>query len=59
MIVWEVLMRTPYDDDIKEKVGIMRLLNNGVFEAAYPLHDGRYDRKGPEDEDGSTRQVRE
>jgi hypothetical protein len=47
MIVWEVLMRTPYDDDAKDKVGIMRLLNNGVFEAAYPLHDGRYDAEGP------------
>ena len=42
-------MRTPYDDDphAKDKVGIMRLLNSGAIEAAYPLHDGRYDTEGP------------
>ena len=39
-IVWQLLMRTSYDDDDSDKVGIVRLLSNGVFKAAYPLHDG-------------------
>ena len=34
-------MRTSYDDDDSDKVGIIRLLSNGVFKDAYPLHDGR------------------
>ena len=29
-----------YDDENEDKVGIIRLLSNGVFAAAYPLHDG-------------------
>ena len=29
-----------YDDENDDKVGIIRLLSNGVFAAAYPLHDG-------------------
>ena len=37
----------------------MRLLSSGVFEAAYPLHDGSYDSEGPEGEDGSTRRVKQ
>jgi hypothetical protein len=37
--------------------GIIRLLSDSVFEAAYPLHDGRYDTDGPDDEDNSTRRV--
>ena len=40
-MVWQILMRTSYDDDDSDKVGIVRLLSNGVFKAAYPLHDGR------------------
>ena len=28
------------------KVGIVRLLNNEAFKAAYPLHDGKYDNDG-------------
>ena len=80
MIVWEFLMRIPYeaeecteesvvndckseseedsyddsDDDTEDdseyeeegKVGIVRLLNNEAFKAAYPLHDGKYDNDG-------------
>lgn len=38
-IAWEVLMRTTYDDTDRQK-GIYRLLNEGVYLAAYPLHDG-------------------
>jgi hypothetical protein len=34
-------MRTRYDDEDIDKVGIVRLLSNGVYKAAYPLHDGR------------------
>ena len=40
-MVWQILMRTSYDDDDSDRVGIVRLLSNGVFNAAYPLHDGR------------------
>ena len=39
--MWQILMRTSYDDDDSDKVGIIRLLSNGVFKDAYPLHDGR------------------
>lgn len=39
-IVWQILMRTRYDDDDSDKVGIARLLSNSVYKAAYPLHDG-------------------
>ncbi|XP_077492136.1 anoctamin-4-like [Amblyomma americanum] len=38
-IAWEVLMRTTYDDNDRQK-GIYRLLNEQVYLAAYPLHDG-------------------
>lgn len=39
-LVWQILMRTGYDDENKEKVGITRLLSNRTYSAAYPLHDG-------------------
>ena len=39
-IVWQILMRASYNNDDSDKVGIVRLLSNGVFKAAYPLHDG-------------------
>ena len=44
-IVWQILMRTRYADASSEdrsKVGINRLLNNGAYLAAFPLHDGSY-----------------
>ncbi|XP_063218601.1 anoctamin-4 [Bacillus rossius redtenbacheri] len=41
-IVWQIMMRAKYDDG--EKVGIRRLLNNQTYLAAYPLHEGRYDK---------------
>ena len=34
----------------KLQVGIVRLLNKGAYTAAYPLHDGRYDKDGPNGE---------
>ena len=40
-MVWQILMRTSYDDEDSDKVGIIRLLSNGVFKDVYPLHDGR------------------
>ena len=46
MIVWQILMRTPYDPENPDKMGINRLLNNGVYKAAFPLHDGKYDEYG-------------
>ncbi|XP_043246594.1 anoctamin-5-like isoform X2 [Amphibalanus amphitrite] len=44
-IVWQILMRTRYSDaqsKDRSKVGINRLLNNGAYLAAFPLHDGGY-----------------
>ena len=32
------------------QVGIARLLSKGTYSAAYPLHDGRYDKDGPNGE---------
>ena len=39
---------TEDDSEYEEegKVGIVRLLNNEAFKAAYPLHDGKYDNDG-------------
>ncbi|XP_069684912.1 anoctamin-5 isoform X2 [Periplaneta americana] len=39
-VVWQIMMRAKYDDS--EKVGIRRLLNNGAYLAAFPLHEGSY-----------------
>ncbi|XP_033610717.1 anoctamin-4 isoform X5 [Cryptotermes secundus] len=39
-VVWQIMMRAKYDDS--EKVGIRRLLNNGTYLAAFPLHEGSY-----------------
>jgi len=52
LIVWQVLMRTRYSDSKEDasKVGIARLLSKGTYSAAYPLHDGRYDKDGPNGE---------
>uniref|UniRef100_A0A0K8SKC7 Anoctamin n=2 Tax=Lygus hesperus TaxID=30085 RepID=A0A0K8SKC7_LYGHE len=41
-IAWTILMRTKFDED--QKVGIRRLLNNGTYLSAFPLHEGSYDR---------------
>lgn len=39
-------MRAKYDDD-SERVGIRRLLNDYTFLAAFPLHEGSYDKDAP------------
>uniref|UniRef100_A0A8C2KVE6 Anoctamin n=1 Tax=Cyprinus carpio TaxID=7962 RepID=A0A8C2KVE6_CYPCA len=47
-IVYYILTRCPYyKEDCKEedKTGIKRLLNNGTYTSAYPLHDCKYWKK--------------
>ncbi|XP_072527054.1 anoctamin-5b isoform X3 [Salminus brasiliensis] len=47
-IVYYILTRCPYykeDRKEKDKTGIKRLLNNGTYTSAYPLHDCRYWKK--------------
>ena len=51
LLTYEILSRTPYDIAVSDtyeaftlanndpKIGIDRLIANGVFQAAYPLHD--------------------
>ncbi|KAM9358744.1 anoctamin-7 [Symphorus nematophorus] len=41
-VVYEILARTPYGVVKKGEVGIDRLLNEQVFTAAYPLHEGGF-----------------
>ncbi|KAM4619256.1 anoctamin-5 [Polymixia lowei] len=44
-IVYYILARCPYtrsDCEEKDKKGIKRLLNNGTYTSAFPLHDSRY-----------------
>ncbi|KAJ8394956.1 hypothetical protein AAFF_G00040790 [Aldrovandia affinis] len=44
-IVYYILSRCPYykeDHTDKDKKGIKRLLNNGTYHSAFPLHDSRY-----------------
>ncbi|XP_020344269.1 anoctamin-1-like isoform X1 [Oncorhynchus kisutch] len=49
-IVYEVLKRTRCTK-AKYTMGITSLLGNGVYSAAYPLHDGDVDDTGPEAND--------
>ncbi|XP_010880150.2 anoctamin-1a isoform X2 [Esox lucius] len=49
-IVYEVLKRTRCTK-AKHTMGITSLLGNGVYTAAYPLHDGDVDDVGPEAND--------
>ncbi|KAJ9595499.1 hypothetical protein L9F63_013321, partial [Diploptera punctata] len=44
-VVWQIMMRAKYDES--EKVGIRRLLNNGTYLAAFPLHEGNYNLESP------------
>ena len=37
------------------QVGIVRLMNNSVYEAAFPLHEGRYDKDGHQGEKSDRR----
>ncbi|XP_041796880.1 anoctamin-7 [Chelmon rostratus] len=41
-VLYEILARTPYGSLKQGEVGIDRLLNEQVFTAAYPLHEGRF-----------------
>uniref|UniRef100_A0A8C7J8R5 Anoctamin n=1 Tax=Oncorhynchus kisutch TaxID=8019 RepID=A0A8C7J8R5_ONCKI len=42
-IVYYILARCPYHKtDREDKKGIKRLLNNGTYGSAFPLHDSRY-----------------
>lgn len=42
-IVYEILATTTYGNPKEGEVGIERLLNEEVFTAAFPLHDGPYE----------------
>ncbi|XP_061422730.1 anoctamin-4 [Lethenteron reissneri] len=45
-IVHHVLQRTKYEEG-KCKIGLNRMLNNGTYEAAFPLHEGSYKSNNP------------
>ena len=53
MLVWHKLCRTPFSRQ-KQKVGINKLIQMGVYSAAFPLHDGDI---GTAVEQWSTREV--
>uniref|UniRef100_A0AC34G1Q6 Anoctamin dimerisation domain-containing protein n=1 Tax=Panagrolaimus sp. ES5 TaxID=591445 RepID=A0AC34G1Q6_9BILA len=40
-MVYDLLIRTPYDQDNPDEfcIGIERMIKNGIYSAAYPLHD--------------------
>uniref|UniRef100_A0A8C5WT35 Anoctamin n=1 Tax=Laticauda laticaudata TaxID=8630 RepID=A0A8C5WT35_LATLA len=42
-IVYEILARTLYGKRKHAEIGIDRLLNEGVYSAAFPLHEGPYE----------------
>ncbi|XP_011488028.1 anoctamin-5 isoform X1 [Oryzias latipes] len=57
-IVFYILARCPYYAEGRkdwEKTGIKRLLSNGTFNAAFPLHDCRYWKKARKDDGESER----
>ncbi|XP_024152146.1 anoctamin-5b isoform X1 [Oryzias melastigma] len=57
-IVFYILARCPYYTEgrkDREKTGIKRLLSNGTFNAAFPLHDCRYWKKARNDDGESER----
>eukprot|EP00058_Branchiostoma_floridae_P028493 XP_002613984.1 hypothetical protein BRAFLDRAFT_67435 [Branchiostoma floridae] len=41
-IVYEILATTPYGKRKRAEIGIDRLIDEGAFQAAYPLHDGSW-----------------
>ena len=49
LIVWQILRRTKYGSNMSDRVGIVRLLSNNAYKAAYPLHDGRFNEGGYSD----------
>lgn len=42
LVVFQILLRAKFDDG--EKCGIRRLINDGTYQACFPLHEGRYDK---------------
>ncbi|CAG0920337.1 unnamed protein product [Notodromas monacha] len=52
-IVYQILRRARFakidetDEDNHMKFGIRRLIGNGTYDAAFPLHDGPFDKDGP------------
>ncbi|KAL4648376.1 anoctamin-7-like [Arapaima gigas] len=58
-IVYEILSRTAYGKRKRAEVGVERLLNEGVFTAAFPLHEGPFESPDykPEPEKLNQRQV--
>ncbi|XP_072553513.1 anoctamin-7 isoform X3 [Salminus brasiliensis] len=47
-IVYEILARTVYGKRKRAEVGVARLLNEGAFKAAFPLHEGPFEMPGYE-----------
>ncbi|XP_023932129.1 anoctamin-7 isoform X5 [Lingula anatina] len=43
-VVWEILSTSAYGKRKRAEIGIERLLEEGVYEAAFPLHDGPYEK---------------
>lgn len=37
--MWEILATSPFGKEKKGEVGVERLINEGAFSAAFPLHD--------------------
>ncbi|XP_042334842.1 anoctamin-7-like isoform X2 [Sceloporus undulatus] len=58
-IVYEILARTAYGKRKRAEIGIDRLLNEGVYMAAFPLHEGPFELPEYEvpEEDLNPRQV--
>ncbi|XP_072475438.1 anoctamin-5 isoform X9 [Notamacropus eugenii] len=55
-IVYYILSRCPYGtEEGKKKFGIKRLLSNGTYTAAYPLHDCQYWKKSRDPNCGNER----
>ena len=47
MQVYEILARAPYGKRKRAEVGVARLLNEGAFTAAFPLHEVSHEPKLP------------
>ena len=56
-IVWAILNRTRYDNDAPERIGIQRLVAKNIYKAAFPLHDGDYEKQIDKPEIKNERRV--
>lgn len=57
-IVWEILMRTSFDTDERSKSGgVIQLLSDEVYKAAFPLHDGPWGKEAKMTETQNERHV--